>query len=222
MFNQINMYHAMKRLITLITLVVALLIPSIATAQRMPAKVVERVVEEGIFIVLIDQYGVEHKIELYEGIDGNYIDSFTLEYDPWGSFYWDTNLTWEENESIRPKVPFYFLINGVRYGAGETLVDAYLGNPLKNPLTNEVEDGFYTVPVGFDFYIGVVVVGQNEYYAYAARSLMVGVNEMNADKTVAGKRYFNMAGQEMQEANGMTIVVTTYSDGTTSVAKVVK
>jgi hypothetical protein len=51
---------------------------------------------------------------------------------------------------------------------------------------------------------------------------MVGVNEMNADKTVAGKRYFNMAGQEMQEANGMTIVVTTYSDGTTSVAKVVK
>ncbi|MBR5171682.1 MAG: hypothetical protein IKW85_14135 [Muribaculaceae bacterium] len=49
-----------------------------------------------------------------------------------------------------------------------------------------------------------------------------GVNEMNADKTVKGVRYFNMAGQEMQEANGMTIVVTTYTDGTTSAVKVMK
>ena len=32
----------------------------------------------------------------------------------------------------------------------------------------------------------------------------------------------NMAGQEMQEANGMTIVVTTYTDGTTSAVKVMK
>ena len=49
-----------------------------------------------------------------------------------------------------------------------------------------------------------------------------GLSEMNADKAVAGVRYFNMAGQEMAEANGMTIVVTTYTDGTTSTAKVVK
>ena len=41
------------------------------------------------------------------------------------------------------------------------------------------------------------------------------INEMNGGKTVANVRYFNMAGQEMQEANGMTIVVTTYTDGTT-------
>jgi hypothetical protein len=31
-----------------------------------------------------------------------------------------------------------------------------------------------------------------------------------------------MAGQEMQEANGITIVVTTYTDGTTSAVKVIK
>ena len=48
------------------------------------------------------------------------------------------------------------------------------------------------------------------------------INEMNAGKTVAAVRYFNMAGQEMQEANGMTIVVTTYTDGTTSAVKVMK
>ena len=48
------------------------------------------------------------------------------------------------------------------------------------------------------------------------------VNELVNGKTVAGVRYFNMAGQEMQEANGMTIVVTTYTDGTTSAVKVIK
>jgi hypothetical protein len=49
-----------------------------------------------------------------------------------------------------------------------------------------------------------------------------GINEMNAGKTVAGVRYFNMAGQEMQQAEGLTIVVTTYTDGTSSAVKVVK
>ena len=48
------------------------------------------------------------------------------------------------------------------------------------------------------------------------------VNELVNGKTVAGVRYFNMAGQEMQEANGITIVVTTYTDGTTSAVKVIK
>ena len=49
-----------------------------------------------------------------------------------------------------------------------------------------------------------------------------GLSELASGKTVAGVRYFNLAGQEMQEANGMTIVVTTYTDGTTSAVKVMK
>ncbi|MBQ9556311.1 MAG: hypothetical protein IJV05_08810, partial [Muribaculaceae bacterium] len=48
------------------------------------------------------------------------------------------------------------------------------------------------------------------------------VNELSGEKAVAGVRYFNMAGQEMQEANGMTIVVTTYTDGSTSAVKVMR
>ncbi|MBQ9555355.1 MAG: hypothetical protein IJV05_03940 [Muribaculaceae bacterium] len=48
------------------------------------------------------------------------------------------------------------------------------------------------------------------------------VSEINSDKAVAGVRYYNMAGQEMQQANGLTIVVTTYTDGTTSAVKVMK
>ena len=50
----------------------------------------------------------------------------------------------------------------------------------------------------------------------------VGIDEMVAGKQVAGVRYYNMTGQEMQQADGMTIVVTTYTDGTTSAVKVVK
>ena len=48
------------------------------------------------------------------------------------------------------------------------------------------------------------------------------VNEIANGKAVAGVRYFNLAGQEMQEANGVTIVVTTYTDGTRSAVKVMK
>ena len=49
-----------------------------------------------------------------------------------------------------------------------------------------------------------------------------GLDEINGEKSVANVRFFNLAGQEMQEANGMTIVVTTYTDGTTSAVKVMK
>ena len=48
------------------------------------------------------------------------------------------------------------------------------------------------------------------------------VDELLGNKTVDNVRYFNMAGQEMTEVNGATIVVTTYTDGTRSVVKVIK
>ena len=48
------------------------------------------------------------------------------------------------------------------------------------------------------------------------------VNEVNTGKTVANVRYYNMAGQEVAQPQGMVIKVTTYTDGTTSSAKVVK
>jgi gingipain R/gingipain K len=49
-----------------------------------------------------------------------------------------------------------------------------------------------------------------------------GLSEVVAGKNIANVRYFNVAGQEMTQAEGLTIVVTTYTDGTTSAAKVVK
>ena len=53
-------------------------------------------------------------------------------------------------------------------------------------------------------------------------SKVVDVEELMASKNVASVRYYNLAGQEMQQASGLTIMVTTYTDGTSSAVKVVK
>ena len=60
------------------------------------------------------------------------------------------------------------------------------------------------------------------FFPIAPGQQPVAVDEMMAGKTISSVRYYNAAGQEMQEANGLTIVVTTYTDGTTNAAKVVK
>ena len=48
------------------------------------------------------------------------------------------------------------------------------------------------------------------------------LSEMSADKQVSSVRYYNMTGQEMSQPEGLTIKVTTYSDGTTDAVKVIK
>ena len=49
-----------------------------------------------------------------------------------------------------------------------------------------------------------------------------GLSEVAEGKAVAGVRYYNVAGQEMAQPSGLTIMVTTYSDGSTVATKVVK
>lgn len=49
-----------------------------------------------------------------------------------------------------------------------------------------------------------------------------GVDELNATKQIANVRFYNMAGQEMAQPSGMTIKVTTYTDGTRTAAKIIK
>ena len=107
-------------------------------------------------------------------------------------------------------------------------VDETTGEEVRTEVTNP-----YVVSRGAeDQTINIVVVahidGQTD--GETAMSVLIpkkvedptAVSELMSGKTVAGVRYFNLAGQEMQEANGMTIVVTTYTDGTTSAVKVMK
>ena len=49
------------------------------------------------------------------------------------------------------------------------------------------------------------------------------LDEMNAGKTIASVKYFNLAGQQMTElTDGVNLVVTTYTDGTRTTSKVIR
>ena len=86
------------------------------------------------------------------------------------------------------------------------------------------EEGFeplFTENIGIQVYYTVNGI-RNASEIVWLYDIDTNVAEINAGKTVANVRYFNVAGQEMAQPNGMTIMITTYTDGTTSAAKVVK
>jgi len=164
---------------------------------------------EGKWIVLLDKDGNEVKrIELNEGqAQDSYITLTDIPYKLYGS---------EGNVAS-----FYFIVDGVEYYAdanGNTM--AVLGDAMQNPLT-DTTNWYYQVETGYSYSIGLQFK-DGVWYAYVVRGLSTGVEEAMGNKTVASTRYFNMAGQEMTEANGVTIMVTTYTDGTTSSSKVVR
>ena len=178
----------------------------------------------GWWLVIFDKNGEEIWFPLSKGADESYTTTVTLDYGTYGEFFYDNNLSEDENDLNRPDVPFYFVVNGTVWGADEDLRETKMGeahNTTQNPLfPGEEMVGYYTVPVGYSYTLGIFVGDQ--YYVYCAQGPHTSIDEINAGKDIAGVRYFNLAGQEMQEANGMTIVVTTYTDGTTSAVKVMK
>ena len=89
----------------------------------------------------------------------------------------------------------------------------------------------YTEPLSF--------TGDGKYrveaYAVAANKLpseqisyefvvspITGLSEMAIDKQIANKRFYNVMGEQIDQPENITIVVTTYTDGTTTAVKVVK
>ena len=174
----------------------------------------------GYWVVLLDKNGAEVwvKLENTNTQDPNqYLANVALHYSQFGGQPIGEGMTDDDN----PMVPFYFMIDGDRYACqGENVVPVY-GNANENPLYET--ENFWNVNVGYYYTVGVLVdPATGNKYLQISKGIYTGIDEMNADKTVAAVRYFNMAGQEMQEANGMTIVVTTYTDGTTSAVKVMK
>ncbi|MBQ3732077.1 MAG: hypothetical protein II905_10030, partial [Muribaculaceae bacterium] len=89
--------------------------------------------------------------------------------------------------------------------------------------TNEGDNPMFTWRIGIQLNYTVDGVSNRSDIVYLnVYPHPTAVNEVNAGKQVTGVRYYNMAGQEMAQPNGLTIQVTTYSDGTTSAVKVVK
>ena len=169
----------------------------------------------GAWVIFIDQNGNEQPYQLVQGDDPNGVQtSVSL---GWGMYGYPVSTNPEDWHYI----PFYFIVDGVTYGPDADGTVPVMGNANMNPLFEN--ENMWQTQAGYKYVVGIVTdIETGLKYVQISQGTFVGVDELNADKTVAGVRYFNMAGQEMQEANGVTIVVTTYTDGTTSAAKLIK
>lgn len=84
------------------------------------------------------------------------------------------------------------------------------------------EAPFLTHQLGIQVYYTIDGVRNASDIVYLEVFPDSGVDEVNAGKQIASVRYYNMAGQEMANPTGLTIQVTSYTDGTRSVVKTIK
>lgn len=133
----------------------------------------------GWWVVLIDAEG-NYVWEKFEEQTPNsyFYNCIALDYGTYGEFYWDPELSAEENNKNRPNVPFCFVIDGVRYGPSIPMMPTYVisskyyrwpafsyGNPA-NPLVRS--NKYYTLPVGFSYVLGIGIDEDGGYYVIAA------------------------------------------------------
>ena len=160
-------------------------------------------------------------------VDGNMLDPEYLSYALWindgeGNVYQFTfpaeDYTFDLEEDI-DEVPYELYSSAVDFN--DYYVYMYRTNEGDNPLfIRDTDNGMYgNIGIQVFYTVDREKNASNIVWLYEVPS---SVNEMNAGKTVANVRYFNVAGQEMAQPSGMTIKVTTYTDGTTSAVKVVK
>ena len=88
---------------------------------------------------------------------------------------------------------------------------------------------YYTEPPLFTHQVGIQVYYTVDRERHASDIVYLevfpnpsGVDELVTNKQVADVRYYNLAGQEMAQPSGVTIQVTTFTDGTRTTTKVVK
>ncbi len=170
--------------------------------------------DTGHWLVLIDKDGNEMWYEL---------EKQSVDYDFFHTIVGLDHETYSNTPDSKELslANFNFAIDGIRYGAEENLLPIILGVAIDNPLYPN--NNYYTVPVGYNYIFGVCYSPYDGTpYAYVAQGWN-DVDEMSTDGTIVSNiRYYNIMGQEMQEANGLTIVVTTFTDGSHSAVKVIK
>ena len=127
-----------------------------------------------------------------------------------------------------PNDDFYTFTGQVKEGDPEAEVTLFIfdedGNRVEvtNPFVVDRTEEDQIITIIAVAHIDGQIDGETVITVLVPAKVITGIDEVINGKTVAGVRYYNMAGQEMQEANGMTIVVTTYTDGTTTAVKVMK
>lgn len=161
---------------------------------------------------------LQFSIPLYD-VDGNLLDveqgqltySVFTDYDEIFTFTSD-RYGYDFNYQDVTEVPY----NQYSYNFSPESIYFYRTNA-------EGYDRFFTWRIGMQVYYTVNGVrNQSDIVYLEVFPKPTGVNELNAGKTIAGVRYYNMSGQEMSQPTGPTIQVTTYTDGTTSTIKLMK
>ena len=159
---------------------------------------------------------LDFNINLFD-VDGNPLDGNCLTY---SIFTDDDQLFTFDYETYGASNGFDTDMTEIPYGYSG--YDFYLRR-VYFYRTNKGENPFFTWRIGMQLnYTVNGVTNKSDIVYLEVYDQPTAVNEVNAGKTVQDVRYFNMAGQEMAQPNGMTIQVTTYSDGTTSAAKIIK
>jgi len=159
---------------------------------------------------------LDFNINLFD-VDGNplnsdfltysiYVDNdelFTFDYDTYGANNgFDTDMT---------EIPY-----------GYSGYDFYLRR-VYFYRTNQGDNPFFTWRIGIQVHYTVEGVRNSSDIVYLeVYPNPSAVNELAGGKEVSGVRYFNMAGQELSQPEGLTIKVTTFTDGTTTATKVIK
>lgn len=134
-----------------------------------------------------------------------YVDNdelFTFDYDTYGANNgFDTDMT---------EIPY-----------GYSGYDFYLRR-VYFYRTNQGENPFFTWRIGIQVHYTVDGVRNSSDIVYLEVYEPSAVSEIASGKEVSAVRYFNMAGQELSQPQGLTIQVTTFTDGTTMATKVIK
>ena len=159
---------------------------------------------------------LDFNINLFD-VDGNPLDSDCLTY----------SIFTDNDELFTFDVETYGALNGfdtdmteIPYGySGE---DFYLRR-VYFYRTNMGDNPMFSWRIGIQLnYTVEGITNKSDIVYLEVYPKPTAVNELTDGKTVTGVRYYNMAGQEMAQPSGLTIQVTTYSDGTTSAVKIVK
>ena len=147
-------------------------------------------------------------------VDGNYIDQYFLSY----SIYTDNDQIYTFRASDFP--------NELTEDATEIPASVFFNSWNLSSFGANLywdEAPLFTHQVGIQvFYTIDGVKNASEIVYLEVYPNPSAVDELTAGKQVASVRYYNLAGQEMAQPSGMTIQVTTFTDGTRTAIKVIK
>lgn len=150
-------------------------------------------------------------------VDGNALDPELISY----SVYTDDDQLFNFTADVYEydltedltEIPYEIYSNGY---------DFYASGPYFYRTNAEGFEPFFSWRIGVQEHYTVNGVKNSSNIVYLDVFPHDAVAKINAGKTVAKVNYFNAAGQQVSEPSGVAIAITTYTDGTVSVSKVIK